>query len=112
MNMFKLLIITISLMTASFSTFSYPGDGHGSWHRGEYQNKQQYNNRSSDNYRQYNNAGRHRGVMQYSTSIQTTQPDEILKKIAADAPKGENGKQYRVSVKVVEITPNAPVQAQ
>ncbi|MEX6178411.1 hypothetical protein AB6G03_15880 [Providencia hangzhouensis] len=51
-------------------------------------------------------------MMQYSTSIQTAQPDETLKKIAADAPKGENGKQYMVKVAVVEITPNTPVQGQ
>lgn len=112
MNIYKLLIITVSLMSASFSTFAYPGDGHGSWHRNGYQNQQQYNNRPCDNYRKHNNTGRHRGMMQYSSSIQTSQPDETLKKIAADAPKGENGKQYRVSVKVVEITPNVPVQAQ
>lgn len=111
MNILKPLIISTSLLAASFSTFAYHGDGYGnnngSWHRGGYQNQQQYNNRPCDNYRRH-----HQGMMQYSTSIQTSQPEEALKKIVADVPKGENGKQYMVKVAVVEITPNTPVQAQ
>ncbi|MEY0474101.1 hypothetical protein [Providencia huaxiensis] len=110
MNILKPLILSASLIAISFSTLAYPGDG--SWHRGGYQNQHQYNDRPCDNYRHSNYANRHRGMMQYSTSIQTAQPDETLKKIAADAPKGENGKQYMVKVAVVEITPNAPVQGQ
>lgn len=116
MNILKPLIISASLLVASFSTFAYHGDGYGngngSWHRGGYQNQQQYNNRPCDNYRHNNYNGRHRGMMQYSTSIQTTQPEEALKKIVTDVPKGENGKQYMVKVAVVEITPPTPVQAQ
>lgn len=112
MNILKPLVIGAGLIAVSFSTLAYPGDGNGSWHRGGYQNQQQYNNRPCDNYRHSNYANRHHGMMQYSTSIQTTQPDEALKKIAADAPKGENGKQYMVKVAVVEITPNTPVQNQ
>ncbi|MEQ5399125.1 hypothetical protein ABN303_00320 [Providencia rettgeri] len=112
MNILKPLILSVSLIAISFSTFAYPGDGNGSWHRGGYQNQHQYNDRPCDNYRHSNYANRHRGMMQYSTSIQTAQPDETLKKIAADAPKGENGKQYMVKVAVVEITPNTPVQGQ
>ncbi|USR63294.1 hypothetical protein NFC79_11070 [Providencia stuartii] len=116
MNILKLLIISTSLLAASFSTFAYHGDGYGnnngSWHRGGYQNQQQYNNRPCDNYRNNNYNRHHQGMMQYSTSIQTSQPEEALKKIVADVPKGENGKQYMVKVAVVEITPNTPVQAQ
>lgn len=114
MNILKPLIISASLMAASFSTFAYYGDGYGngSWHRGGYQNHQQYNNRPCDNYRNNNYCGRYQGMMQYSTSVQTTQPEEALKKIIADVPKGENGKQYMVRVAVVEITPNTPVQGQ
>ncbi len=112
MNILKPLILSTSLIAISFSTLAYPGDGNGSWHRGGYQNQHQYNDRPCDNYRHSNYANRHRGMMQYSTSIQTAQPDETLKKIAADAPKGENGKQYMVKVAVVEITPNTPVQGQ
>ncbi|QXX83800.1 hypothetical protein J6836_05300 [Providencia sp. R33] len=117
MNILKPLIIATSLLAASFSTFAYHGDGYGngngSWHRGGYQNQQQYNNRPCDNYHNNNNYNRrHQGMMQYSTSIQTSQPEEALKKIMADVPKGENGKQYMVKVAVVEIIPNTPVQAQ
>lgn len=117
MNILKPLIISASLLAASFSTFAYHGDGYGngngSWHRGGYQNQQQYNNRPCDNYHNNNNYNRrHQGMMQYSTSIQTSQPEEALKKIMADVPKGENGKQYMIKVAVVEIIPNTPVQAQ
>ncbi|MDR2226054.1 hypothetical protein [Providencia rettgeri] len=117
MSILKPLIISASLLAASFSTFAYHGDGYGngngSWHRGGYQNQQQYNNRPCDNYHNNNNYNRrHQGMMQYSTSIQTSQPEEALKKIMADVPKGENGKQYMVKVAVVEIIPNTPVQAQ
>lgn len=114
MNILKPLIISASLIAVSFSTFAYPDDGYGSgsWHRGGYQNQQQYNNRPCDNFRQFNNTGRNQGMMQYSTTIQTTQPDEALKKIAVDAPKGENGKQYMVKVAVIEIISSTPVQGQ
>ena len=114
MNILKPLIITASLMAVSFSTLAYHGDGYrnddGSWHRGTSQNGQQYDNRPCDNNRHSNYSGRHRGMMQYSTTVQTTQPEEALKKITANVPKGENGKQYQVRVSVIEITPNAQTQ--
>lgn len=112
MNILKPLIITASLFAVSFSTLAYHSDGNGSWHRGANQNSNQYSDRPCDNNRHANYSGNHRGMMQYSTSIQTTQPEEALKKIATDAPKGENGKQYRVRVAVTEIEPNTPIQNQ
>lgn len=112
MNILKPLVISASLLAVSFSTLAYHGNGYGngSWHRGGYQNQQQYNNRPCDNYRNGNYIGRQQGMMQYSTSIQTTQPEEALKKIIADVPKGDNSKQYMVRVVVVEIPAQLPVQ--
>lgn len=112
MKVFKLSVITVSLIAVSFSTFAFSGTDHGSWHRDGYKSQQQYNDRPCDNYRQYNNTSRHRGMMQYSTSIQMTQPNQTLKKFATDMPKGNNGKQYMGRAAVVEITPNIPIQAQ
>ncbi|MEX5925024.1 hypothetical protein [Providencia hangzhouensis] len=74
MNILKPLILSASLIAISFSTFAYPGDGNGSWHRGGYQNQHQYNDRPCDNYR-------HSELCKSSpwyddiTSIQTAQPD-------------------------------------
>lgn len=113
MNYLKPLLMATSIFAVSFSSLAYNGNNNcdGTWHRGGYQNNAQSNdNRPCNDNRHYNASGRHygmhNGVMQYSTSLQTTQPDEALKKIAADAPKAENGKQYVVHVSVVEITDN------
>ncbi|EPU3837197.1 hypothetical protein [Providencia stuartii] len=112
MNYLKPLFISASLFAISFSSFAYNDNNYcdGAWHKNGYHNQQQYNDRPCDNNRHYNGSGRHygrhNGAMQYSTSIQTTQPDETLKKIAADAPRGESGKQYVVRVSVIEISNN------
>ncbi len=56
--------------------------------------------------------GRYQGGVQYSTSIRTTQPEDTLKQISADVPKGEKGKKIVVNVTVIEITPDMPGQSQ
>ncbi|HEF8774918.1 hypothetical protein AB7179_02140 [Providencia manganoxydans] len=113
MKYLKPLFIAASVFAVSFSSFAYHGNNNcdGTWHRGGYQNNaQSYDNRPCNDSRHYNASGRHygmhNGAMQYSTSLQTAQPDEALKKIALDAPKAESGKQYVVHVSVIEITGN------
>ncbi|ELX8380441.1 hypothetical protein AB7W88_00085 [Providencia vermicola] len=107
MNYLKPLLISASLFAVSFTTFAYNNNYcDGTWHRGSYHNQQQYNNRPCDGPRHYTHSGRHNGMMQYSTSIQTAQPSETLKKIAEDTPKGENGKQYLIRVSVIEVLNN------
>lgn len=87
MNYLKPLFISASLFAISFSSFAYNDNNYcdGAWHKNGYHNQQQYNDRPCDNNRHYNGSGRHygrhNGAMQYSTSIQTTQPDETLKKL-------------------------------
>lgn len=112
MKNLKSLILVGSLFAVSFSTFAYHGNGYhqngnGSWCNGS--NQAQYDRPCNGTYHgQY--MGRQQGIMQYSTSVQTAQPEEALKKIIAEMPKGENNKKYMVKVAVVEITPNSPVQ--
>lgn len=82
MNYLKPLLISASLFAVSFTTFAYNNNYcDGTWHRGSYHNQQQYNNRPCDGPRHYTHSGRHNGMMQYSTSIQTAQPSETLKKL-------------------------------
>ncbi|BBG59132.1 Uncharacterised protein [Providencia rustigianii] len=113
MKLSKSIIIASSLLAISFSTFAYHGNGtgHGSWPNHNNHTQAQYE-RPCSNYADGRHSGRHQAAMQYSTTIQTTQPEETLKKISSDLPKGENGKQYRVHVAVIDAETNAPIQNQ
>ncbi|WP_323086946.1 hypothetical protein [Providencia alcalifaciens] len=112
MKNLKSLILVGSLLAVSFSTFAYHGNGYhrngnGTWCNGSSQS--QYDRPCDGNYRgQY--MGRHQGMMQYSTAVQTAQPEEALKKITAEVPKGENNKKYMVKVAVIEISPSLATQ--
>ena len=112
MKNLKSLILVGSLLAVSFSTLAYHGNGYhrngnGGWCNGS--NQTQYDRPCDGNYRgQY--MGHHQGMMQYSTAVQTTQPEEALKKITAEVPKGENNKKYMVKVAVIEILPNLATQ--
>nr|WP_278979799.1 hypothetical protein [Providencia alcalifaciens] len=114
MKNLKSLILVGSLLAISFSTFAYHGNGfhrsgnaNGPWCNG--QNQTQYDRPCDTHYRgQY--MGRNQGMVQFSTSVQTAQPEEALKKITAEIPKGENNKTYMVKVAVIEITPNVYTQ--
>ncbi|HGN0867655.1 TPA: hypothetical protein ACKROV_000877 [Providencia alcalifaciens] len=112
MKNLKSLILVGSLLAVSFSTFAYHGNGYhrngnGTWCNGSSQS--QYDRPCDGTYRgQY--MGRHQGMMQYSTAVQTAQPEETLKKITAEVPKGENNKKYMVKVAVIEISPSLATQ--
>ncbi|CAG9421846.1 hypothetical protein [Providencia alcalifaciens] len=107
MKNLKSLILVSSLLAVSFSTFAYHGNG---YHRnGNGPSQAQYDRPCDGNYRGQH-MGRHQGMMQYSTAVQTTQPEEALKKITAEVPKGESNKKYMVKVAVVEISPSLVTQ--